>query len=37
VLRNHQVLETIMAITCFQTGVSWHFHSLKDEVLKIEF
>jgi len=35
--RNHQALECVMAITRFQTGVSWHFRSLKDEVLKIEF
>ena len=25
-----------MAITRFETGVSWHFHSCKDDVLKIE-
>jgi len=29
-------LETVMGITGFQTGVSWHFRSLEDEVLKIE-
>src|SRR6266404_5885212 len=29
--------ESVIAITCFQTGVSWHFRSLKDQVLKIEF
>ena len=29
-------LESILAITHFQTGVSWHFGSLKDKVLKIE-
>jgi len=28
--------ESVLAITRFQTAVSWHFHSLKDEVLKIE-
>jgi len=25
-----------MAITHFQTGVSWHLHTFKDEVLKLE-
>ena len=25
-----------MAITRFQTGVSWHFRSFNDDVLKIE-
>jgi len=30
------VLETVIAITHFQTGLSWHFRSLKYEVLKIE-
>jgi len=30
------VVETIIAITRFQTRVSWHFRSLKDQVLKIE-
>jgi len=30
------VVETVIAITRFQTGVSWHFRSLKDQVLKIE-
>ena len=29
-------LESVLAITPFQTGVSWHFGSLKDKVLKIE-
>jgi len=29
-------LESGLAITRFQTGVSWHFGSLKDKVLKIE-
>ena len=29
-------LESVMAITLFQTGVSWHFRSFKDLVLKIE-
>jgi len=29
-------LENVMAITRFQTGVSWHFGSLKNEDLKIE-
>jgi len=29
-------LETLQAITRFQTGVSWHFRSFKDDVLKIE-
>ena len=28
--------ESVIAITRFQTGVCWHFHFLKDEVLKIE-
>ena len=27
---------SVMAITRFQTGVSWHFRSFKDDVLKIE-
>jgi len=27
---------SVMAITRFQGGVSWHFHSFKDDVLKIE-
>ena len=30
------VVETFIGITHFQTGVSWHFRSLKDQVLKIE-
>jgi len=30
------VVETVIAITRFQTRVSWHFRSLKDQVLKIE-
>jgi len=30
------VVDTVIAITRFQTQVSWHFHSLKDQVLKIE-
>jgi len=30
------VPETVIAITRFHTGVSWHFRSLKDQVLKIE-
>jgi len=30
------VLETVIAITRFPTRVSWHFRSLKDQVLKIE-
>jgi len=34
--RNPQALESVMAITRFQTGVSWHFSSFKDDVLKIE-
>jgi len=34
--RHYARLESIMAITRFQTGVSWHFHSFKDDVLKIE-
>jgi len=29
-------LESVLAITRFQTGVSWHFGSLKEKVLKIE-
>jgi len=27
---------SVMTITRFQTGVSWHFRSFKDDVLKIE-
>jgi len=34
--RNYARLETIMAITSFQTGLSWQFRSFKDDVLKIE-
>ena len=38
--RNHNKevckVENGIGITRFQTGVSWHFRSLKDEVLKIE-
>jgi len=34
--RNYGRLESVMAITRFQTGVSWHFRSFKDDVLKIE-
>jgi len=34
--RHYARLESVMAITRFQTGVSWHFHSFKDVVLKIE-
>jgi len=30
------VLETVIAITRFHTGVSWHSCYQKDEVLKIE-
>jgi len=30
------VVETVIGITGFQTGVSWHFRTLKDQVLKIE-
>jgi len=30
------VVQTVIGITHFQTGVSWHFHSRKDQVLKIE-
>ena len=33
--RQYAILESVMATTCFQTGVSWHFCSFKD-VLKIE-
>jgi len=29
-------LESVLAITRFETGVSWHCGSLKDQVLKIE-
>ena len=36
--QQRSVLETmtVIGITRFQSGVSWHFRSLKDEVLKIE-
>ena len=34
--RNYARLESVMAITRFQTGVSCHFCSFKDDVLKIE-
>jgi len=34
--RHYARPESIMAITGFQTGVSWHFRSFKDDVLKIE-
>ena len=34
--RHYARLKSIMAITGLQTRVSWHFGSLKDEVLKIE-
>jgi len=34
--RHYARPESIMAITRFQTGVSWHFRSFKDDVLKIE-
>ena len=30
------MLETVIGITHFQTGVSWYSHSLKDDVQKIE-
>ena len=30
------VVETVIGITCFQTGVSRNFRCLKDQVLKIE-
>ena len=29
-------VESVIAITPFQTGVSWHFCSFKDDILKIE-
>jgi len=29
------VVETVIAVTRFKTRVSWHFHSLNDQVLKI--
>ena len=34
--RQYARLESVMAITRFQTGVNWHFRSFKDDVLKIE-
>jgi len=34
--RHYTRLESIMAITRFQIGVSWHFRSFKDDVWKIE-
>ena len=34
--RNYARLQSAMAITRFQTGVSWHFRSFNDKVLKIE-
>ena len=34
--RYYARLESVMAITHFQTGGSWHFPSFKDNVLKIE-
>jgi len=34
--RNYARLESVMAMTRFQTGVSWHFRSFKDDVVKIE-
>jgi len=34
--RHYARLESVMAITRFQTGVSWHFRFFKDKVLKIE-
>jgi len=30
------VVDTLISITRFQTRVSWHFRSLKDQVMKIE-
>jgi len=29
-------LESVIGMTHFRTGVSWHFHSVKDQGLKIE-
>jgi len=29
-------LESVLVVTRFPTGVSWHFGSLEDKVLKIE-
>jgi len=34
--RHYASPESIIAITRFQTEVSWHFRSFKDDVLKIE-
>ena len=34
--RHYARLESVMAMTRFQTGVSWHFRSFNDVVLKIE-
>ena len=34
--RHYARLESVMAITRFQMGVSWHFRSFKDVILKIE-
>jgi len=34
--RQYARLESVMAITRFQTGVRWNFHLFKDNVLKIE-
>jgi len=34
--RHYARRESVIAITRFQTGVSWHFHSFKDCILKIE-
>jgi len=34
--RHYARPESIMAITRFQTGVSWHFRLFKDDALKIE-
>ena len=34
--RHYVRLESVMAITHFQSEVSWHFCSLKADILKIE-
>ena len=34
--RHYARLASIMAITRFEAGVSWHFRSFKEDVLKIE-
>jgi len=34
--RNYARPESVMAITCFQAEVSWHFRSFKHDVVKIE-